>query len=134
MKILHIYKVYYPRSKGGIERSIKNIIEGTNKLGLNSQVLTTLKKKNNKIISFKQNFEIFRTLFSLGLLLNYKQITNKFDILHYHYPWPFMDLLHLMWNIKKPTILTYHSDIIRQKKIKLFYSPLKNFFYQKFQK
>ena len=45
MKILHIYKVYYPESKGGIERSIKNIIEGTNKLGLNSQVLTTYKKK-----------------------------------------------------------------------------------------
>ena len=56
MKILHIYKTYYPDSIGGVEKSIKNIINGTKAFGLRSNILSTYKKKPNKHISFKQNF------------------------------------------------------------------------------
>jgi len=134
MKILHIYKTYYPDTIGGIERSIKNIINGTKAYGLKPKVLSTYKKKASRYISFKQNFEISSMPVSLSLILNFKKIIREFDILHYHYPWPFMDILHLFLNVKKPSLITYHSDIVKQKKLKILYNPLKELFFSKVDK
>ena len=75
MKVLHIYKTYYPDSIGGIEKSIKNIINGTKALGLKSSVLSTYKKKASRHISYKQNFEIASMPVSLSLIFNFKKIT-----------------------------------------------------------
>lgn len=46
------------------------------------------------------------------------------DIIHYHYPWPFADLLELSVGPDKPKVLTYHSDIVRQRWLKRVYGPL----------
>ena len=46
------------------------------------------------------------------------------DIVHYHFPWPFMDLLHVLHPPGKPTIVTYHSDIVKQKLLLRLYKPL----------
>jgi rhamnosyl/mannosyltransferase len=46
------------------------------------------------------------------------------DVIHYHFPWPFLDLLQLFNFYNKPTVLTYHSDIVKQKYLKKIYSPL----------
>tara|TARA_A100001011_G_C14319305_1_gene849658 strand:- start:6315 stop:6887 length:573 start_codon:yes stop_codon:yes gene_type:complete len=135
MRVLHVYKSYYPDSVGGVERSIKNIIDGLKDKGIKSNLLTThQKKKIPNQFSFKKNFQIFRTPFSLGFFLNFKSITNNFDIIHYHHPWPFMDLVHLIHNIKKISIVTYHSDIVRQKKLNFLYRPIMNKFLSKVDK
>ena len=125
MKVLHIYSI------GGVERSIKNIINGTKVLGLKSSVLSTYKNKASNHISFRQNFEISSMPVSIALIFNFKKIIKEFDILHYHYPWPYMDFLHLMFNITKPSLITYHSDIVRQKRLKILYKPLMNLFFSK---
>jgi rhamnosyl/mannosyltransferase len=39
-----------------------------------------------------------------------------------------MDIVHLLTQAKKPTVLTYHSDIIRQKHLFKLYSPLMHYF------
>jgi glycosyltransferase involved in cell wall biosynthesis len=39
-----------------------------------------------------------------------------------------MDLVHFATRIKNPTVITYHSDIIRQKKLLKLYQPLKSCF------
>jgi rhamnosyl/mannosyltransferase len=39
-----------------------------------------------------------------------------------------MDIVHLLTQVKKPTVLTYHSDIIRQKHLFKLYSPLMHYF------
>jgi len=49
-------------------------------------------------------------------------------VVHYHFPWPFADLVHFVAAAAKPTILTYHSDIVRQKTLLKFYRPLMNRF------
>jgi rhamnosyl/mannosyltransferase len=45
------------------------------------------------------------------------------DVLHFHYPWPFADLMNFLIGSKKPSILTYHSDIIRQRFLGTLYKP-----------
>ena len=45
-------------------------------------------------------------------------------MVHYNFPNPFGDLLHFASRPSKPTVVTYHSDIVRQKSLRLFYTPL----------
>jgi rhamnosyl/mannosyltransferase len=52
-------------------------------------------------------------------------LAKKADVIHYHFPWPFMDVVHFATMVKKPTVVTYHSDIIRQKHLLKLYRPLK---------
>jgi rhamnosyl/mannosyltransferase len=74
------------------------------------------------------DFQIASTGFSLSVFSRFAQLTKEIDIIHYHYPWPFMDLVHFATRVKIPTVVTYHSDIIRQKTLLKLYRPLKNRF------
>lgn len=58
------------------------------------------------------------------MILRFAQLAKEADIIHYHFPWPFMDLVHFLTRVKKPTIVSYHSDIIRQKHLLKLYKPL----------
>lgn len=44
--------------------------------------------------------------------------------MHLHYPWPFADLLLLASRSDRPTVMTYHSDIVRQRFLGRLYAPL----------
>ena len=56
------------------------------------------------------------------------RLARKADVIHYHFPWPFMDIAHFMARVDKPSVVTYHSDIVRQKNLLRVYSPLKRRF------
>ncbi|EGG99710.1 Glycosyltransferase [gamma proteobacterium IMCC2047] len=76
----------------------------------------------------RSNFEIASTPFSASAFLRFRQMAKKVDIVHYHFPYPFADVLHLTSQLKKPTLITYHSDIIKQKHLLKLYLPLKQRF------
>ncbi|WP_306308099.1 glycosyltransferase [Citrobacter youngae] len=81
-----------------------------------------------RVFYAKTNFEIASTPFSLSCIKKFKELAKQADIIHYHYPFPFMDILHFLCRIKKPTVVSYHSDIVKQKFISRLYSPLMNRF------
>jgi rhamnosyl/mannosyltransferase len=66
----------------------------------------------------------------LSAFKRFSELAKDADIVHYHFPWPFMDLVHFATRHKKPTIVTYHSDIVKQKKLLRLYQPLMNQFLQ----
>jgi rhamnosyl/mannosyltransferase len=74
------------------------------------------------------DLEIASTGFSWSALSRFKQLAAEADIVHYHFPWPFMDVAHFACGIKKPSVVTYHSDIVRQKYLLKLYQPLQNHF------
>lgn len=138
MKILHIYKSYYPYSIGGIEKHIHSLTESLNDYGVESAILTTKKGPahsgligSNKVYYFPALLEMASCPISTALLINFRRLAANFDILHYHFPWPFADLSSLL--IDKPIIVTYHSDIVRQKWLKIFYRPLMHLFLKRAQ-
>lgn len=136
MKILHIYKSYYPYTLGGIEKFIETLCENTTALGVQNELLTTascdeiITDKNGVIIKnyYPVSIEKFSCPISFQLLKNFKAKVKEYDLIHFHFPWPFADLLKILFSIKKPYIVTYHSDIIRQKIILPIYSPLMKYF------
>jgi rhamnosyl/mannosyltransferase len=61
----------------------------------------------------------------------YREHAQWADVIHIHYPWPFADLVHLLSGVCKPVVVTYHSDIIRQRTLERFYSPLRTRFFKR---
>jgi glycosyltransferase involved in cell wall biosynthesis len=133
MKVLHFYKTYLPDTIGGLEQSINQIARGTSKYGVEVEVLTLSPNVVDRVIKVDQhlvhrcrsNFEIASTPFSLSAFYRFRQLVDKADLVHYHFPYPFTDILHFMTRVKKPTVVTYHSDIVKQKYILKLYRPLK---------
>src|SRR3990167_118234 len=136
MHILHFYKTYYPDTIGGVERVINQIACATSRLGVSPAILTltTTNPANTIIINdhvvhrARMHFQIASTGFSLSSLTYFMQLAKQADLIHYHYPWPFMDCVHFLSRINKPTVVTYHSDIIRQRLLLHLYRPLRNRF------
>tara|TARA_B100000795_G_scaffold233393_1_gene192102 strand:- start:535 stop:1635 length:1101 start_codon:yes stop_codon:yes gene_type:complete len=136
MKVLHVTSIFFPDSRGGIEEVIRQICLNTKPYGVESRVFTLSKnnipeviiKEGLEIFRSHKNFEIASSGFSFQAFSNFKHQIEWADVIHYHFPWPFADLLHILCQVKKKSIVTYHSDVIRQKKLKYLYSPLMNYF------
>lgn len=136
MKVLHFYKTYFPDTIGGTETVINQIARGTSKLGVTTEVLSlsptmvdrTVEVNGHLVHRCRSNFEIASTPFSASAFLRFRQLAKQADIIHYHFPYPFTDILHFVTRIKKPTLVSYHSDIIKQKHLLKLYKPFKRYF------
>lgn len=136
IKILHIYKTYYPDTYGGIEKVIQEIMDGCSYYEVESKLLCLTKNKklihdkiSDQIVRSKVLIEISSNPFSLSAIKTFLTLVKEADIIHHHYPFPFGDLLCLL-SYKKPIIITYHSDIIRQKILKYLYYPIQKLFFK----
>ncbi|MEZ8949847.1 glycosyltransferase [Vibrio sp. 10N.247.311.18] len=139
MKVLHVYRTCYPETSGGVEQVIRSITEGCIAHGVESKVLTLAdeskddyKQNNVTIVTVKKSFQVASNGFSFQLISRFRELAKWADVIHFHYPWPTGDLLGFFLN--KPSIVTYHSDIIRQKFLKVLYRPLELNFLDKVDK
>lgn len=137
MKILHVYKTYLPSSRGGIERVIYDLTD--HRGAMRHRVLSVSNDKECRrevvngveVLFAPRLFEISSTPFFNPFNKEAKEFFDWADIFHYHYPWPFGDLLQVLTGRNKKYLVTYHSDIVKQKLLKYLYSPLKEFFLRK---
>lgn len=133
MRILHFYKTSFPDSMGGIEQVIDQIARGASKLGIKTDVLSltpacvprTIEINGYLTHRVRLDLQIASTGFSVSAFFRFAQLAKMADVIHYHFPWPFMDVVHFVTMVKKPTVVTYHSDIIHQKHLHTLYRPLK---------
>ncbi|MBU3574763.1 glycosyltransferase [Polynucleobacter sp. UK-Mo-2m-Kol15] len=133
MRILHIYRTYYPDSQGGIQEAIRQICLATQAHGVQSRILTLSPNPTPLKLPFPEG-EVIRSrswmapascdMGGLNSLIEYQRLIKWADVIHYHFPWPFLDILQLSNFSKKPSVLTYHSDIVKQRFLKRLYSPL----------
>ena len=105
---------------------------GSKKLGVKADVLSLTRErvprtiKINRYLLHRSRLDrhIASTSFSISSFLRFVQLAKKADVIHYHFPWPFMDVVHFAAMVKKLSVVTYHSDIIRQKYLLKIYRPL----------
>lgn len=131
---MHIYKSYLPEQVGGVETAIQELSTGTRRFGFESQVLAVGQQSANikvhsvNVSLMKQTYSVASCPISFEMMRQFDYFASQSDIIHYHFPWPFADLLNFMSQRSKPMVITYHSDIVCQKLLKLLYRPLmKNF-------
>ncbi len=132
MRVLHVYKNYLPESQGGVEETVRQICRTTRAYGATNRVLTlsvegaegTLAREEAEVIRYRQDLELASCGFSLSALAHFRRQARQADIVHYHFPWPFADLMHLLGGVQVPTVVTYHSDIVRQRILGRLYRPV----------
>ncbi|WP_442797477.1 glycosyltransferase family 4 protein [Pantoea vagans] len=136
IKVLHCYKTYYPDTFGGIEQVIYQLAEGGVKEDILSRVFTHSPSFNEKesqlahhsVYRVKTFLELASTPFSYSAIREFRELAESADIIHYHFPYPFMDFMHFAAGINKPSVVSYHSDIVKQKLLLKLYTPLMNRF------
>ena len=136
MRVLHVYRTYFPDTQGGLEEVIRQICLNTRQLGVESRVLALSTDPSRRIVR-RDEARVYRThkdleVASCGISFEafkvYHRLAEWADVVHYHFPWPFADLLHLTSRTRRPSVVTYHSDIVRQRVLGALYAPLMNRF------
>jgi rhamnosyl/mannosyltransferase len=136
IRVLHFFKTYYPETMGGIEQVIFQLAEGGIPLGIQSEVLYLSRRGSARSERVAHHFShrskldlhVASTGFSLSAFHDFAELASEADLIHYHFPWPYMDLVHFATRLRKPTVLSYHSDIIKQKHLLKLYQPLMHSF------
>ncbi len=130
MHILHVYKDYFP-VLGGIENHIKWQAEGMQARGHRVHVLVTntgratLRQPIQGVPVTKtgRQFNVSSAPVSLGLFRELARLGRDADIVHLHAPYPPGELAQLLVRAGRRTVITYHSDIVKQATLLRFYAP-----------
>jgi glycosyltransferase involved in cell wall biosynthesis len=129
MKILHVYKDYYP-VLGGIENHVRLLCSELAKdkdikvqvLVTNTGLRTSIQTLEGvKIIKAGRFGKAASTPISFSLFWWMKRLRP--DIIHLHFPYPLGELATLFVGNYKRIVLTYHSDVIKQKRLFFIYKP-----------
>lgn len=132
MKILHVYKSYYPDTVGGIEQVIAQLATALRQLGDESRIFTlssqpdppVLQRPEGDVRRSRTAVEVASNPVSISAFGDFRRELEWADVVHYQFPWPFADLMHLGCANGKPSVVSYQSDIVRQKVLLHAYAPL----------
>lgn len=129
MNILHIYKDY-PPILGGIENHVRLLAEGQARRGHEVTTLVTnphglqttvLRETGVRVIRAGRLATIAST--PLSLALPGQLLRQKPDVVHLHFPYPVGEISQWLLRRGKATLLSYHSDVVRQAGILRAYKP-----------
>jgi glycosyltransferase involved in cell wall biosynthesis len=130
MRVLHIYKDYAP-VVGGIENHIGLLAQAQRAQGIDARVLVTntgtetIETTINgvPVVKTGRQLNISSAPISLSFYGWLRRLEEGIDITHAHLPYPPGELGHLLLGRSRALVLSYHSDIVRQKMLGAFYSP-----------
>lgn len=129
MHIVHVYKDYYP-ILGGIENHVRTLAEQQAAAGHEVAVLVTnpggLPRRELRagvtVVRAPRLATVASTPLSPTLPLLLRSLRP--DVTHLHFPYPVGEASHWLFGQGRPYVITYHSDVVRQKAILRLYRPL----------
>jgi glycosyltransferase involved in cell wall biosynthesis len=130
MRVLHIYKDYAP-VMGGIENHIGDLARGLRRAGVDAQVLVTSRGQQTEqavldgvpVTKAARLFSVSSAPVSLAFYPLLYRMEQGLDIAHAHLPYPPGELGQLFLGRSRRFVVTYHSDIVRQKVLGALYRP-----------
>ena len=136
LRVCHLGK-YYPPAAGGIETHVRTLAQAQAELGLDVSVLCMnhergpTRRENDGPVRVTR----FRPLVSAAkidvcpLLVKELALTNA-DVLHLQVPNPTMILAILIARPRRPIVVTYQSDLVRQRLRARAFRPLERLAYR----
>jgi len=130
MHILQIYKDYFP-VLGGIENHVRDLSEALVERGhtvtvlvtsLDRYTVTERQRPGLTVIKAARALHLASTPLSLAMLGIARALRP--DVVHLHFPYPPGDLAAMALPERPPLVVTYHSDIVRQRALLRAYRPL----------
>ncbi|MGC2165536.1 MAG: glycosyltransferase [Gallionella sp.] len=133
LRVLQVYRTYFPDPPGGLQEVIRQVALSSADFDVVTRIFTLSPTPQPKNISRPEG-EVVRErswaapgscdLGGTAAVREFGRNCATSDVVHYHFPWPYADILHAIGRPKIPAIMTYHSDIIRQKLLGRIYAPL----------
>jgi rhamnosyl/mannosyltransferase len=133
MKVLHVFLTYFPDPPGGVQEAMRQICLATDSQGAENTIFTLSPRPEPSEIECPEAKVVRERSWAapascdLGgpaAFRRFAAMSRSADIVLYHFPWPFADLLHAVVRPQVPTVLLYHSDIVRQRWLGKLYAPL----------
>lgn len=134
MRILQLGK-FYPFS-GGIERVMFDLADGlSSKEDICDILCANIGTRGNIVVKVNNYFHIYAvksyvkimgTVIAPSLITTFRHLMFGYDLIHIHHPDPMATLALFLSGFKGQVVLTWHSDIVKQKKALLVYSILQN--------
>ncbi len=129
VRILHLYKAY-PPIIGGIENTVELLAEAQAAAGHEVTVVVsspdrwTRRETRNgvRVVRVARLLELASTPLSPGLPLAVRRLRP--DIAHLHAPYPPAEVANLVFGRARRTVITWHSDVVRQQRILRLYAPV----------
>ena len=135
LRILHIYRTYFPETQGGVQEAIRQLCLATQALGVSNTVFALARnpepafevRPEGQLVRARSWLEIASCDFGgWAAFRRCRALANQCDIIQIHYPWPFADLLlPFIRRRSQPVVVTYHSDVVRQGLLDKLYAPLR---------
>lgn len=133
LRILQVNKAYYPHI-GGIESLVRTYgRELAKRPDTEMQVLVCQDKKEKTSYEVIEGVPVTRagsigTYFSCPISFSFfklfKKMSKNADVILFHMPFPLGDLACLLSGFKGKVVLAWHSDVVKQKKLLIFYKPV----------
>lgn len=135
LRVLHVYRTFFPETQGGLEESIRQLCLATQPLGVENTIFCLAKQPQPPEL-LRPEGRLLRArswaepascnIGGWGALRLLRTAARSADLIHMHYPWPFADLL-LPWVRLpgQPLVVTYVSDVVRQRWANALYAPLR---------
>lgn len=121
-RVLHVYKDYYPPVVGGIENTINLMARGTlDEFDVHVLVCSGSSRASEEVIDgvhvtrIPELLRVSSAPLSVGFPAALKHAAANADILHFHHPNPTGDVAYMLARPHAPVVMTYHSDVVRQK-------------------
>jgi len=128
IRVVHVYKDFHP-VPGGIEGHIRDLTVRLRQLGVDVSVLVTSPDRTTRretwfgvpVTRAARMAHLASTPVSLALFRELWRTSA--DIYHLHFPYPVGELAYLL-RPRGRLVITYHSDIVRQRTLLRLYRPL----------
>lgn len=133
LKALHVYRTYFPDPQGGMQEAIRQLCLATKSVGVSNTIFTLSPQPHPAEIIRPEGIVVRSRswaapascdLGGIDALLRFNKLAQQSDVLHFLFPWPYADLMQGLVRTNKPAVLTYVSDVVRQRWLGKAYAPL----------
>ncbi len=132
LRILQVSKAYYPHI-GGIESLVRTYARELGKRDDVEMQVLVCRDKGKTTHEMIEGVPVTRagsigTYFSCPLSFSFfgyfRRMAKQADVVLFHMPFPPGDLACLLSGYRGRVVLAWHSDVVKQKKLLLFYKPI----------
>ena len=131
--VLHVYRTYFPDPPGGLQEAIRQIALATTAQGVANTIYTLspqpapheLQRPEARVV--RRRSWMAPASCDMGgpdAFATYARLARAADVVHLLHPWPFADLMHATVRPDRPAVMTYISDVVRQRYLGAAYAPL----------
>lgn len=131
MRVTYVNKYYYPHL-GGIEFHLHDLASAVAARGHDARAIVANESRDTLtedvdgvgVTRVGRAFAAASTPVAPGMRREIRRAAGETDLFHMHFPYPWGETQWLASRTNVPSVLTYHSDIVRQRAGLAAYAPI----------